>query len=359
MSGPAGTYALFKVGAVWHYRYQINGRRVQRSTRETNARRADAIAKRHYEEARGDAVGSIPLPTLRQLTLQWLAINTAVVSSAHARAVDVFLRLHLYDLGDLPINAITTDLVEHARNLHLQDHAPASVNHWMTILKLVGNWAVKREVIPKLPWRVPMLKLQKRPRTILATDSTLAWLAAVDDAAAGRRAIATAIRLMFGLGLRESESSSARWEWLDWERKTYTPGITKGREADPVPVPAWLLEHLRPMRAVDGLIVRNQAGEAYGPGFARDVMSAANDACGTKGLTPHRLRGTYATMLSEAGTPIQTIQRVMRHKSPMTTMHYLETNMETAALSQERIAEKTNLLRRESGEPPPATPHQI
>jgi integrase/recombinase XerC len=79
----------------------------------------------------------------------------------------------------------------------------------------------------------------------------------------------------------------------------------------------------------------------------------------TKGITPHRLRGTFATMLSEAGVPIQPIRKVMRHKSAMTTMAYLEKGLDTAVTAQHDIAEKIGFsTRRESGERQAANPHE-
>lgn len=77
-----------------------------------------------------------------------------------------------------------------------------------------------------------MLKVQKRPRAILPMDAARAWFDAVDLATTHAPLIATAVRMMFGLGLREGEAISARWEWIDWARQTYTPGITKGRDAE-------------------------------------------------------------------------------------------------------------------------------
>lgn len=353
------SFTLIKVGKIFHYRFQIGGARTQRSTRERTKTRAEPVAQRAYDEALLLANGGRVAPTLAALAAEWLLVHQPpVISTNHARSVDTFARLHLHDLGELPISAITTSLVELARNKHLATRKPATANHWLRIMKLLANWAVKREMIPALPWRVRMLKVQKRPRSILPLAAVRDWLDAVDEAAAGETSIGTAVRLMFGLGLRESEAAGARWEWIDWQRATYTPGVTKGREAEPVPLPAWLLEHLEPARQAEGLIAAKRGGAQHPPGFARKAMRSANITCKTKGITPHRLRGTFATMLSEEGVPIQTIQAVMRHKSPMTTMAYLEKNRETAALAQNDIAEKIGFARRENGEHQPANPHE-
>lgn len=340
---------VFKKGDIWHYRFQVAGRRVQCSTRLRNRRQAEQVAQRAYDDSVMRANGGQPVPTLAELAQEWIKVHRPVASAEYIRTVDTFQRLHMYGLGEKRIDSITTADVEHARNLHLQDHRPASANSWLRILKLLTMWAVKREVMAAPPWRVSMLKVQKRPRAILPVDVALAWFDAVDDATKHAPAIGTAVRLMFGLGLREGETMTARWEWVDWQRATYTPGITKGREAEPVPMPPWLVEHLQPLRQEQGLIVVKPDGQAFRPGFARQAFRRANATCSIKGITPHRLRGTFATLLSEAGVPVQTIQRVMRHKNHATTMGYLEKNLDTAAKAQEKIGANVGFMRRESG----------
>lgn len=341
---------LFRVGEskIWHYRYQVAGQRVQRTTRLTVKHEAEIVAARAYANAVTRANGGKPVPTLAELFAEWQLVRAPVASVAHRRSVDVIRRLHLYDLGDLPVSDITTLHIEKARNLHLVDHKPASANAWLRVIKLMVNWAVKREILLRLPWRVTMLKVQKVPRAILSLASAGDWLAQVDAATVDTPEVAVAIRLLFGLGLREGEAATARWEWIDWERKTYTPGITKGREAEPCPIQPWLVDYLAPLRKGEGLIAPRADGTQLQSGYARTAMKTANAKSQIKGLTPHRLRGSYATLLSEAGANIQTIQAVMRHKSPITTMAYLEKDMDCVKAAQERMAEKMGFGRRGS-----------
>jgi integrase/recombinase XerC len=341
---------VFKVNGIWHYRFQIAGARVQRSTRLKARRAAEEMAQREFAAAVMRANGGEPVLTLDELAHAWVVVHRPTASAAHIRSVETFRRLHMYTLGEKPISSITTLDVEMTRNVHLQDHRPASANHWLRILKLLTMWAIKRGMLAAAPWQVAMLKVQKRPRAILPLNVAKAWFDAIDLAASHAPAIGTAVRMMFGLGLREGESLSARWEWIDWQRSTYTPGITKGREAEPVPMPQWLREHLELHRKMEGLIVTKEDGDAFSSGFTRTVMRGANRACAIKGITPHRLRGTFATLLSEAGVPIQTIQKVMRHKSFTTTFGYLEKNIDLAAKAQEEIGDIAGLMRRESGE---------
>jgi integrase/recombinase XerC len=331
---------LFRVGKVWHYRFQINGARVQRSTNETVKRRAEPIAEKAYRNARLWARSETPIPTLHELVGQWLEIHAPTASPAHVKIIETFGRLHLYDLADVMLDELKTELVERARNAHLKDHAPATVNQWIRVLKLLCNWAVRRQVIPALPFSIKQMKLQKRPRATLPADLGLQWLAAIDLREGKHLGVRTAVRLMLGLGLREVETITARWEWFDWIRQAYTPGITKGREADPLPVPDWLADYLRPLRAPIGLIVTRPNGKPFARGFTRNAMLAANATVSAGHITAHRLRGTFATSLSEAGVPIQSVQRAMRHKSALTTMAYLESDLRHVAEGQRRVSDQ-------------------
>jgi integrase len=331
------SYQLFRIGKVWHYRFSIDGRRTQRSTRETSYARAAAIAERAHRSASLESTSGRAVPTLRELVALWLAATGLTASASHRAGIETFGRLHLGALADVPIDQLTTGLVEQARNDHLLTHAPSSANHWSRKIRLLCRWAVHRGLTTDVPFKVRMLKVQRKPRATLPIDLSRQWLEALDDVASAP--VRIAVRLMFGMGLRESEAGSARWEWLDVVRQTYTPGQTKGREADSVPVPGWLMDYLRPLRKPTGLIVAHDDGGPFARGFTRLAIKAASARTGIGNITPHRLRGTFATLLSEHGAPVQTIQRVLRHKDVRTTIGYLESDLSHAARAQARIAD--------------------
>ncbi len=331
---------LFLVGSLWHTRFTRNGKRTQRST--------GAWANQHAlaeQIAWGMYCGETLVATLLALGREWLDTHETVVSPAHLRNVNAFVRRGLYDLGGIRIDRITTEDVERARNRHLERYAAATTNQWLRTLRLLYGWALRRNMIDRIPWRVSPIKLQKKPKVILPAAKACAWLDAVDAAAGPRWGIATAVKMSLALGLRESESLSSRWEWIDWERSSYCPGITKGREAVPLPMPPWLALHLQSRKKPEGLIVVSPRGGAYAAGATRAVIIKANVAAGVVGLSVHKLRNTFATRLSEDGMPIQGIQQLLRHKDIKTTAGYLEVNLEGAAAAQARIAQRLGLAR--------------
>jgi integrase/recombinase XerC len=347
---------VFKVGDIWHYRFAIAGKRVQRTTRQKVRRRAQEIADEAYEAALMRAPDRTAIPTLRQLGLLWIETNSWAESAAHVKNIEVFCRLHMFDLADVRISELSTEMVEAARRAYAESHAPTSVNQWAKTLKLLVNWAKRRKMIKEVPFEVGLLKVQKKPRAILPPSLALQWLGEIDRP--GRRdVVSIAARLGIGLGLRESEIISARWEWLNWERQTYAPGQTKDRKSEPIPVPDWLIDYLTPRRQASGLIISKRNGLPLPPGFMRNAMLRANKACEAPHITPHRLRGTFATMLGEAGTPIQEIQRVLRHKSILTTAAYLEPNSDLTRKGQRHLAARFGLDA--SGEKPDETGEKV
>ena len=77
-------------------------------------------------------------------------------------------------------------------------------------------------------------------------------------------------------------------------------------------------------------------------------MVAANSECGTPGITPHRLRGTCLTRMSREGVPLPDIQKFGRHKSPLTTLGYIEEDQQLVRIAQGEISSAQGLTRKES-----------
>ena len=122
--------------------------------------------------------------------------------------------------------------------------------------------------------------------------------------------------------------------------RIYQEATTRAQGREPIQTigklrDAWLL----PKKLDLGLVL----GELRPAGFCRKSLAGANEICTTPGISAHRLRGTFATLHSEAGTPIQVIQAMLGHKSAATTMLYLEAHQEKATEQQGRVAEKMGM----------------
>ena len=322
---------LFKEGKYWCYRYQIGRVRTQKSTGLTVKGQAETVAMAAFTEAKMRSRGQEPVPTLSALVERWLDTHqprteegAGDVSSGHYRNIQFFGRDQLFGLGVVKLDRITTEMVLMARNQYLAGKSESTADQWLRHLNLIGNWAVKLQIIGHLPWRVKKINPPKKPKTILPLDKVQGFLAAV-DASDRDPQVCTAVRLMIGLGLRESEVLKSRWEWIDWETKTYSPGFAKGKDVKPVPIPFWLLAHLKVIwgdTTQTGFILPNKDGKPHSKDFTRRAMKAANKKLNIKGLSPHRMRGTWITQLLRAGTPLEEVRKMARHKSVTTTLGY-------------------------------------
>jgi integrase len=350
--------SVFKVGTVFHYRYTVDGRRIQRTTRETSRGAARDVAEEAYKAAVLRSRGEEPEPTLGALAEMWIQAHALVFSPSRIKTMEGFLRLHIEPLKTLRLQQLTTRRVEEARAAYLQGHGRESANLWLSCLRALVRWGIKRKMIRFVPWDVKPLKVQRKPKVLLPTAKAGAWMDAMEGLTQAEPGIFTAVALCIGMGLRISEAIEARWEWLDLERCTYTPGDTKGREAWERRVPEWLVGELQARAQVMGPIVLVRPGHPITESRVAYAMHKANQACGILHVTPHRLRGTYATWLSELGVPIQDIQRALGHKDVRTTMRYLEVNLMRVADAQILVGKRLGRAGREKGEPQPPKPQQ-
>jgi len=316
---------LFKIGHIWHYRFQVGGHRVQRSTRERDAKRAQRVAEQAARDARTRWAGELPTPTLAGALDDWLRLQRNRKSPAYIRSMEIFRERHLYQLRRLRVDRLTTDKVEEALAEHLKTHCRASGNHWLRNLKAVCKWCIDRRALGEMPWKIKMERTQQKPKATVPPMKLQRWLEALDQVTPDPQ-IRMACRLMVFLGLREMEALGARWEWLDLERGTYTPCLTKGKEAWPIPI-LLVREVLEPIAKTQGWMFPARDGRPHAHGFTWKAMQAANALAGVPGITPHRLRGTFATLLAQKGLNIKEIQRACRHKDPRTTWLYLGENL--------------------------------
>lgn len=344
---------------IFYYRFQIQGRSFFVSTGTSKKGEAEEIARKAYDEARAESRAEKVPCTMKELVTLWLKEHRVKggevkigLSEKHWKAVENFRDKLLYGNGDTLITHMTTDIVKAAWNQYSEWKSPASANNWLRLINLIGHYAVEIKMIKALPWVIKKYKIQRNPRQRLPDGLVKQWLDAASAKARkqNRWAIMTCLRLMVELGLRESEALNARWEYIDWERKLYCVGrlvnglfTTKGGEADTVPMPSSLAEYLATGKKDSGLILPDEEGNPHPTGFCRKAIAAANKACGTPGISPHRLRSSFATSHHSAGTPLGDIQKMLRHKNISTTMEYVDPELEVASQNQEKLSKKRGL----------------
>ena len=350
-----GQVTMIPVGGRWHFRYQIDPfPRRQRTTREPlrNNAKAEQVALDAFEVAKLRARGEEPESTLGKTFNLFVnePMHVLRMSASHLANIERCGRLHLGDLADLKLTQLSTKLVESQLGLFLQGHAVSTSNQWLTYIRIVCKWAIRRRMIRALPFDVREAKVKRKTKPMLPTAKVMDWLAIVDRKAWREPSLAIILRLQVGLGLRPGEARRARWEWMDWERATCTPSETKGGNTVARPVPPWLMDFLRERRQSFGWMVPTRRGALVSAFRLGAVVEAACKAVKIPRLTPHRLRATYATWLSEEGVPIQDIREMLEQVDINTTAGYLGIDLSRVRSAQDRVATRTGLDGRGSGE---------
>lgn len=351
-------------GKAYYYHFKFNGEGYRGSTGTDSPKEAkaflDELKTELRQKKRRQQSTRLSLPILCKVYEEWVVEMTPKASAAHLNSVDSYWRRHIEPfLGDLHLDKVSTSAVEKCRAIYLDGGGtPGGANSLLIALNALMGWAIRHRHIAAKPYSVKKLRVQRVPRPVLPPNLVPKFLQVVDKAESSH--VKAAIRMMIGLGLREDEALSARWEWLDIHRATYTAGKTKGREAVALDVPEWLMSYFKRLRpkSGEGLMFPAEDGEPHRAGFTRKSVARASKVVKIK-LTPHRLRASFATLHSDLGTSTPEVQRMLRHKNIQTTMRYIESGRQGLEEAQRKVAEAMGLQKAKKVTQPIGTQKRI
>ena len=337
---------LQKVGDVYHYCFRIHSKQYKGSTRARDLQ----TAKKVLEEKRQEAIIGKPsqpqeAPIFAVLVKDWLTTHARTASARHLQSVELIARIWLTPhIGKCPIDNVTQGMILEARSRMLEaGRSFATANHLLRVVKLLWNHAVACGFIKVVPFKVKALRVQKKPRPTVPASRFSEFLAAVDTHSHSPQ-VAVMLKVMLGMGMRESEALGMRWEWFDPEQRTYTVGKAKGKEARVLPIPTWLWTEIHTMhKTLSGWVFPGEGGQLHHPHFCKKALQRVSKELDLGNVTQHRLRATFASLHAEAGTPIPEIQGMLGHKDIATTMIYVETSMDAKRRAQDTLSQKLGL----------------
>lgn len=337
---------LTKVGDFWHYSLQINGIRIHGSTKAKDLPTARRVLDTKRRLLLDGQTGNRQAPLLSEIWASWLALHRQVHSYRHWQQVESITRTWIQPtLGSRRVDRITTgDVLQLRTDCLGKGKSPVTVNNVIKTLKLLLGFAVKQGLLEKLPAQFEFLKIQKKPRPTLPGPSVRQFLETVDLEARNPH-VRVILRVMIGLGLREAEALGMRWQWFDPENKTYRVGKAKGKETRVLPVPDWLwiAIYSMPKPLLSDWVFPAADGKPHRSQFCKKCLQRVCAKLGLAKLSQHRLRATFATLHSEAGTPITEIQGLLGHKNIQTTMIYVEGSLEGKRRAQDVLSLKLGL----------------
>lgn len=208
---------------------------------------------------------------------------------------------------------------------------PGRLKRLAAVLKSFFRWAHDRGMIPSNPTRQLATPRLARSLPVHATaDESQALIAASTrphDSPASQARDHAAIVTLLTCGLRAGELCRLTWRNVDQDRR-YLHVTGKGGHQREVPLPPIALGALKALHShrVNGT-PHVFTGRGTRPlsirSLQRHVLATASRAgLDHKHITPHKLRHTYATLLSQKNVSIRTIQVLLGHASIATTEIY-------------------------------------
>ncbi|MGH9272510.1 MAG: tyrosine-type recombinase/integrase [Ilumatobacteraceae bacterium] len=319
--------------------------------------KSEALAKLKALRAAGDA--GLPIApgnlTVSALLTDWFAKGLSSRRlqeqsiATHRWAVSVLSE----ELGTRRVRSLSPEQVEAAlERRSAAGLSRASLAKLRTTLGMALSWAERRGQVARNVARVAELPASARPaapgRSMTAKQAR-AFLAAAEESPHG--ALWTT---MLYLGLRPGEAAALAWDDVDLpHRVVHVRRALKRSEAGRISVgptktaqsvrsldaPPVVVDHLRRRRheqrkqrlaagslwsSPDDLIFTTGVGSPLDPTRLRAAFTSVAQAAGIgHGWSPNSLRHTAASLMSDAGVPLERIADQLGHRDTrMASLHY-------------------------------------
>lgn len=291
--------------------------------------------------------------TVAEMAEKWLSTRTDIKRSTwwkYRGLLDLYL---LPRWGDLPLSAVHTEDIavwiaqmQKPREEGGSNLGASQTRHVHSVLSMVLGWCVPRR-IPFNPAKgVPLPKPSEAEHVYLDHVQVEALANAAADLRTGYNQVAAGahinrplILLLSYTGLRFNEAAALRVGRVDLAgrriRITTAFAEVEGKlvEQSPktgksrtVPVPPSLVAELRPLidaRPDDALVFATKRGAPLRlRNWRRREFDKALQGAGLdgKGLTPHKLRHTAASLAIAAGADVKVVQAMLGHATATMTL---------------------------------------
>lgn len=350
-----------------------DGRRLKKSTKETDRRKAQKIADEYEKAARARRTArqvrkviaelhkditseELPVLTVRQFVERWIARKENAVGKAtlvfYKGSTNKLLK-YLGEKADRDIGEITRDDITGFRDDEAKRVAPKTVNHNLKCARMLFKDAKRDALIAEDPTEFveAVRNAPKGKKPIFTVAQLNALLAAANDE------WRSMIYFGFYTGQRIGDIARLTWENIDLQRGELRLVTGKTGRAQTIPIAPPLREFLEELDAGDDpaqplhprafRIVSEQGKTgSLSVQFAdllatvglREKKTHKSTGKGRtarregNALTFHSLRRTATTLLHEAGTPAAVAQDFIGHDSA--EMHEIYVSVGNDALTE-------------------------
>ena len=269
---------------------------------------------------------------------------------------ETILRVHaLPAIGSHYVDQVRAEQIAAiVQGMREKGYATGTTNRVVIVLRHVYNLARK--------WRVPGVSENPTAGLSLAPDVNRERFLTIEEA---QRLIASieqdenevarkAIMLLLLTGARRNEVTQAKWEQIDWARKTLLVPLSKSGKPRAVALNAPALDVLRSIKPEDGCsyifpapTTSRPSPSLYFPWHRIRVRAGLPD------LRLHDLRHSFASFLVNKGISLYVVQGLLGHAHARFTQRYAHLTPNTLLEAAETVADVvTSAIRPVAGNGP-------
>ena len=331
----------------FYLRFVVNKRPWQRKLNATTLREAREEAHALIRYIKDEAKGQVTqrnIPTVSEAIVMWSLAKKGSCSDGYiSQASRVLSRILAKRVGHHKVDAITPASLrkivreyqqkEYTKGTITKAHSPRTANQFIQCIKSLFTFLVKDGYLQVSPAsRMETYDEPEQYKNLIPLEDYSGFLERID--ALGLPHISLQVRAMLYLGLRSTEAVGMRWANWDQVNGKYTPGKTvqtKGKETASLKVPTalriWLELALQATpRDLVYIHTNPDTSKPYNSRVLRWHMARVSAEMGVR-VTPHNLRASYITILSQTHD-LPTVQRLARHADIETTMSYIQVAQE-------------------------------
>ncbi|MFW5726491.1 MAG: tyrosine-type recombinase/integrase [bacterium] len=215
--------------------------------------------------------------------------------------------------------------------------APASANRLVVLMRYMFNLAIEWEIggIKANPTKGVILAEENNARERYLSEAELLRLHK-EVKESENKLLEPIVLLLILTGARKREVLDARWEDIDFERKTLMFPVTKSGKPRTVPLSPNALEILKGLPKVNEFIFPSpKTGKPFVSIF--NSWNQARKRAGLEDVRIHDLRHSFASFLVNGGRSIYEVGKLLGHTQIKTTMRY-------AHLSDQTLMEAVNVV---------------
>jgi len=257
-------------------------------------------------------------------------------------------------IGDKEPHDLASFDIDRLRLKVQKNHKPATVKNTLELLRRIISYGVKRHLIPALPFKIQLPRVNNLKTEDLTQEQIKALLKAIDEDI--HPVAGPMMKMALFTGMRRGEMFSLRWSEIDFQRGFIHLKNPKGGIDQVIPLNAEARKTLEALPRDSEYCFPGRGGEKRS-----DINKAVNEIKNRAGLPKdfrplHGLRHVYGSMLASSGqVDLYTLQKLLTHKSPLMTQRYAHLRDETlkkasnlageivSAITQEKKSDVVNI----------------